>query len=57
MNLWISSTLFTLLLCHVVSTKGDHFVNEWAVEIPGGIREARNVAKSHGYEIVKEVSI
>lgn len=56
MNLWTSSTLFTLLLCHVVSTKGDHFVNEWAVEIPGGIREARNVAKSHGYEIVKEVS-
>lgn len=56
MNLWILSTLYTLLVCHVVSIRGDHFVNEWAVEIPGGFRQARDVARSHGYEIVKEVS-
>nr|XP_011450807.2 neuroendocrine convertase 1-like isoform X1 [Crassostrea gigas] len=55
MNLWILSTLYTLLVCHVVSIRGDHFVNEWAVEIPGGFRQARDVARSHGYEIVKEI--
>ncbi|XP_061173752.1 neuroendocrine convertase 1-like isoform X1 [Saccostrea echinata] len=55
MNLWILIISITLLLCHVVSIGGDHFVNEWAVEIPGGIRLAREVAKFHGYEIVKEI--
>jgi hypothetical protein len=56
MNLWILISSFLLLFCHVISIEGNHFVNEWAVEIPGGIRRARDVAKSHGYDIVKEVS-
>ena len=34
-----------------------HFTNTWAVEIKGGPETARQVAKDHGYEIVRQVKI
>jgi len=33
-----------------------HFLNEWAVEIPGGERQARSVAAQHGYTLVRPLT-
>ena len=32
------------------------FLNEWLVEVPGGLEQAQLVATDHGYQLVKEVS-
>ena len=34
-----------------------HFTNTWAVEINGGLETAKEVAREHGYEIVRQVNI
>uniref|UniRef100_A0A194AJ20 Putative neuroendocrine convertase 1-like protein isoform X6 n=1 Tax=Pinctada fucata TaxID=50426 RepID=A0A194AJ20_PINFU len=53
----LKGVLFLLLSINIKDViHGDnHFVNEWAVEIPGGIQQATQVARAHGYEIVKEL--
>lgn len=46
----------SLLILHVANAVAEnHFLNEWAVEIPGGQDEVQRVAREHGYTIVKEV--
>ena len=51
--------LLLVVLCsqHVTVTYSDsHFTNTWAVEIKGGPEKAEQVARDHGYEIVRQVS-
>lgn len=50
---WIYLNLIFLSLCYVYCD--NHYVNQWAVEIPGGHEEAQRVAREHGYDIVREV--
>ncbi|OWF56741.1 neuroendocrine convertase 1-like [Mizuhopecten yessoensis] len=45
--------LFVLYVCNV--TAGNHYLNEWAVEIPGGYDEVQRVTRLHGYDLVKEL--
>lgn len=47
---WLS---VCLSICYVFSE--NHYVNQWAAEIPGGHEEANRVAREHGYRIVKKV--
>lgn len=64
-------TQFTLPLCLLLvvllgheggatasqEEKGRVFHNEWAVEIEGGERIARDVAEEYGFTFVKKVSL
>lgn len=45
------------LFCALVSSAVDRqYLNEWAVEIPGGAHNARSIADELGYELVRQVS-
>lgn len=45
------------LFCALVSSAVDRqYLNEWAVEIPGGRDNARSIADEFGYELVRQVS-
>jgi hypothetical protein len=49
-------TVFTV--CYVISICADnHYTNEWAAEIKGGLDTAKRVAMDHGYEVLHEVGI
>lgn len=39
------------------SYRDRQYLNEWAVEIPGGLAAAEAVAKELGYEMVQQVSL
>lgn len=45
------------LFCALVSSAVDRqYLNEWAVEIPGGAHNARSIADELGYKLVRQVS-
>lgn len=45
------------LFCALVSSAVDRqYLNEWAVEIPGGYDNARSIADELGYKLVRQVS-
>lgn len=45
------------LFCALVSSAVDRqYLNEWAVEIPGGYNNARSIADELGYKLVRQVS-
>lgn len=48
---------FLLSFQYVLNVSANHYLNEWAAEIKGGIEHAKRVARSHGYELVSEVCI
>lgn len=44
------------LLCAPVSSVADRqYLNEWAVEVPGGVNAARSIADELGYRLVRQV--
>ncbi|XP_067231638.1 neuroendocrine convertase 1 isoform X1 [Chanodichthys erythropterus] len=44
------------LFCALVSSAVDRqYLNEWAVEIPGGAHNARSIADELGYELVRQI--
>lgn len=53
-----------MLLCSVLavfcalgsSAVDRQYLNEWAVEIPGGAHNARSIADELGYKLVRQVS-
>ena len=52
----IALLLVVLYSQHVTVTYTEsHFTNTWAVEIKGGPEKAKQVARDHGYEIVRQV--
>ena len=53
-----SKTLFIFILVVLESVEfisSELFTNTWAVEITGELDTAKQVAKEHGYDIVKKV--
>lgn len=48
---------FVSLLSSLASCDGRSYLNSWAVEIPGGLLVAREVAKRHGFFLVTQVSV
>ncbi|XP_055871397.1 neuroendocrine convertase 1-like isoform X3 [Biomphalaria glabrata] len=49
-------TAFSISVFHygVILAEDNHYANEWAVEIAGGRDVAEEVAKQHGYRLVRE---
>lgn len=47
--------VLALLLCAVCARSQRQYLNEWAVEVPGGLRAARTIADELGYELVRQV--
>lgn len=43
--------LFLAIYC----SARQHYLNKWAVHIPGGVREARRVAHENGFRFVRQV--
>lgn len=44
------------LVCALVASAVDRqYLNEWAVEIPGGVQNARSIADEFGYQLVRQV--
>lgn len=44
-----------VLLCAVCARSQRQYLNEWAVEVPGGLHAARTIADELGYELVRQV--
>ncbi|KAK3595196.1 hypothetical protein CHS0354_002797 [Potamilus streckersoni] len=52
----ILNLIVILCLQHLIYLSADnHFTNEWALEIPGGLEVAKRVATDHGYEILRQL--
>uniref|UniRef100_A0A672S4C0 Neuroendocrine convertase 1 n=1 Tax=Sinocyclocheilus grahami TaxID=75366 RepID=A0A672S4C0_SINGR len=46
------------LFCALVSSAVDRqYLNEWAVEIPGGLNHARSIADELGYDLVRQIGV
>lgn len=50
------SRLVKCTLEPLVEDDNGHFINEWAVHIPGGDQHVKDVAREHGYTIVGQVT-
>lgn len=44
------------LLCALSSALDRQYLNEWAVEVPGGEDAARSIANELGYRLVRQVT-
>lgn len=44
-----------VVLCAVCARSQRQYLNEWAVEVPGGLQAARTIAEELGYELVRQV--
>lgn len=49
------SRLVKCTLEPLVEDDNGHFINEWAVHIPGGDQHVKDVAREHGYTIVGQI--
>jgi len=58
-GIWQSSW-HVILIVGIVSTRSvvwcDHFTNHYAVQVEGGVDEARRIAVQHGFVFVNEVN-
>ncbi|ESN98256.1 hypothetical protein HELRODRAFT_84740 [Helobdella robusta] len=45
----------TLWFVYFIESTKKVYTNQWAVQIEGGIAEAKNVAQRHGFELVNEI--
>ena len=53
---WIALlTVSASLLTEASAREGRSYVNSWAVEVPGGLTVAQQVAKRHGFNVVEQV--
>ncbi|CAL1543881.1 unnamed protein product [Lymnaea stagnalis] len=59
MNFWTALLAVAICCSHYgfqigsADEQDQHYVNEWAAEIPGGADVARSVASQHGYRLVR----
>ncbi|XP_060790968.1 neuroendocrine convertase 1 [Neoarius graeffei] len=44
-----------VVLCAVCARSQRQYLNEWAVEVPGGLQAARTIAEELGYELVRQI--
>ena len=44
-----------LVLLQTCKSENEHFTQEWAVEVPAGEEEARQLAKDYGFEYMGKV--
>jgi len=51
----VKATLLAIFALSHLSLAHEHYTNEWAVEIKGGIGVAKKVAEKHGFELGQKV--
>ena len=51
MSAWLVTQVFVLFYggCLQYGTADDHYINKWAVHVPGGDTEADQLAHDHGF--------
>ncbi|XP_036444413.1 neuroendocrine convertase 1 [Colossoma macropomum] len=50
-------TVLSALPCQGVNASDRQYLNEWAVEIPGGVDVARAIANELGYELIRQIGV